>query len=273
MCQRDKLIPQVTGFSGPWPAPAKVNLFLHVTGRRDDGYHNLQTIFQFIDIQDELFFRVRDDGDILRIAEVPGVDTGCQLGVETQLEKALPVGGGLGGGSSDAATTLVALNHLWETGLDRPALADLGLRLGADVPVFVHGRAAWGEGVGEKLQPVTLPEPWFLVIEPDVTVSTAGIFSDPELTRGTAPIKIADFLSGRGENDCEPVVRRRYPAVAETLDWLEQHAPARLTGTGACVFAAFAAREQALETFARLPGGWRGFVARGRNSSPLLDLI
>lgn len=289
MSPPDKPDLQAVGFSGPWPAPAKLNLFLHITGRRQDGYHTLQTIFQFIDITDKLFFRVRDDSGIARTAAVPDVNagddltlraarllqekTGCKSGVDIRLEKALPVGGGLGGGSSDAATTLVALNSLWQTGVDAGALADLGLQLGADVPVFIHGQAAWGEGVGEKLQPVALPEPWFLVIAPNVTVSTAGIFSDPELTRDSAPITIADFLSGGGGNDCEPVVRRRYPVVADALDWLGQYAPARVTGTGACVFAAFAEHEQATETFARLPGGWRGFVARGRNNSPLLDLI
>lgn len=289
MQQGNRPVAQADGFSGPWPAPAKLNLCLRVTGRREDGYHTLQTAFQFIDIQDDLFFHVQPGRRIERLAGVAGVDaeadltlraarllqaeTGCDRGAGIRLEKHLPVGGGLGGGSSDAATTLLALNHLWQTGLDRARLAELGLQLGADVPVFIHGLAAWGEGVGEELQPLDLPEPWFLVIAPDVTVSTGGIFSDPELTRDNAPITIADFLSGGRENDCEPVVRRRYPVVAEALDWLGQYAPAQLTGTGACVFAAFDARDRAQETFTRLPAGWHGFVARGRNRSPLRDLL
>lgn len=273
----------------PWPAPAKLNLFLHVTGRRADGFHLLQTVFQFLDYGDALCFTVRDDGVVRRINELPGVaadadlavraarllqaETGCALGVDMAVEKVLPMGGGLGGGSSDAATTLVALNALWRLGLDEERLAALGLSLGADVPVFVRGRAAWAEGVGERLEPVDLPEPWYLVLVPPVGVATAAVFGAPELTRDCPPITIRDFLAGRGGNVCEPVVRARFPAVAEALDWLDRFAPARMTGTGCCVFAAFADEEGAREVVARLPAGWRGFVARGRNRSPLLERL
>ncbi|GAB4291103.1 MAG: 4-(cytidine 5'-diphospho)-2-C-methyl-D-erythritol kinase [Thiohalomonadaceae bacterium] len=273
----------------PWPAPAKLNLFLHVTGRRADGFHLLQTVFQFLDYGDVLHFTVRDDGVVRRVSELPGVaaeadlvvraacllqaEAGCALGVDIAVEKILPMGGGLGGGSSDAATTLVALNALWRLGLDEDRLAALGLRLGADVPVFVRGRAAWAEGVGERLAPVDLPEPWYLVLVPSVSVSTAEVFGAPELTRDCPPITIRDFLAGRGGNVCEPVVRARFPAVAEALDWLGRFAPARMTGTGCCVFAAFADEEAARAVAARLPAGWRGFVARGRNRSALLERL
>lgn len=277
------------GTSGPWPAPAKLNLFLNIVGRRADGYHLLQTVFQFIDFSDELYFSVRDDGIIRQTQAVqdisPAIDltlaaarllqatTGSTLGVDIRLDKKLPVGGGLGGGSSDAATVLVVLNRLWQTGLQIHELAALGLELGADVPVFVRGQAAWGEGVGEDLRPIALPEPWFLVILPDVRVSTAEVFSDAQLTRDAPPITIADFLAGGGLNNCEPVVRRRYPEVAEALDWLGRYAAPRLTGTGACVFAAFQWRETAENVLSRLPGGWRGLVAQGRNRSPLIEAL
>ncbi|HKK13777.1 MAG TPA: 4-(cytidine 5'-diphospho)-2-C-methyl-D-erythritol kinase [Gammaproteobacteria bacterium] len=272
-----------------WPAPAKLNLFLHIVGRRADGYHRLQTLFQFLDYGDALRFRVRDDGRISRRAPLAGVEeaadltlraarllqkaAGTELGVEIALDKRLPAGGGLGGGSSDAATTLVALNALWGTGLDRGQLAALALELGADVPVFVGGQAAWAEGVGEQLTAVSLPEPWYVVVAPAVTVSTAGIFSDPQLTRDSAQITISDFLAHGGRNDCEPVVRRRYPAVAQALDWLGRHGNARLTGTGGCVFAAFDGRAEAEAVHEALPPRWTGFVARGRNRSPLLDRL
>ncbi len=273
-----------------WPAPAKLNLFLHVTGRRRDGYHLLQTVFQFLDYGDRLRFRLRDDGRIERPGVVAGLpenqditvraarllkdETGCPAGVDIHLDKRLPMGGGLGGGSSDAATTLVALDRLWETGLDEDDLAELGLRLGADVPVFVRGRAAWGEGVGEELTPVDLPEPWFLVVAPPVTVSTAEIFSDPALTRDTPRITIADFLSGRGRNDCEALVRARHPMVGQVLDWLARRGvDGRMTGTGACVFAAFPDRAAAEAMRELLPEVWPGFVARGCNVSPLLRLV
>ncbi|WJW75948.1 4-(cytidine 5'-diphospho)-2-C-methyl-D-erythritol kinase [Thiohalobacter sp. IOR34] len=268
-----------------WPAPAKLNLFLHVTGRRPDGYHELQTLFQFLDFGDELRFRLRPDGQVLRSAALAGVSAeadlclraarrlqalaGVKAGVEITLDKRLPMGGGLGGGSSDAATVLLALNRLWGCDLTLDELARLGLELGADVPVFVRGRAAWAEGVGERLEPVELPEPWYLVLVPSVSVSTAGVFSAPELTRDSRRITIADFLSGAGRNDCEPVVRARYPEVARLLDWLGQRGEARLTGTGGCVFAAFDSREAAEGVKAELPPAWSGFVARGCNRSPL----
>ena len=272
-----------------WPAPAKLNLFLHVTGQRADGYHTLQTVFQFLDVADALRLRVTDGPDIRLLTPLPGVPAERDLsvraarllqaeanvtrGVDIAIDKRLPLGGGLGGGSSDAATVLVALNRLWGCGFSEERLAALGLRLGADVPVFVHGRAAWAEGVGERLTPIDPPEAWYLVLVPPVTVSTAEIFSAPELTRQTPPITIADFLSGAGGNDCEPVVRARYPVVGQYLDWLSRFSRARLTGTGACVFAAFPGRAAAEQALAQLPDGWQGFIARGCNRSPLLQAL
>jgi 4-diphosphocytidyl-2-C-methyl-D-erythritol kinase len=262
---------------------------LRVVGRRPDGYHLLQTVFQFIDRGDRLRFRVTRDGRIRRIGDVPGVDQDAdltvraarrlqsagdrRLGVEIELDKRLPLGGGLGGGSSDAATTLVALNRLWRIGLAPERLAALGLGLGADVPVFVRGRAAWAEGVGERLTPLDMPEPWYLVVVPPCAVSTGGVFNDPELTRNSTPITIADFLRGTGGNDCLAVVKRRYPAVARALEWLGGYAEGRLTGTGACVFAAFDSAEEARRVLDRLPADWDGFVARGLNRSPLLERL
>jgi 4-diphosphocytidyl-2-C-methyl-D-erythritol kinase len=273
----------------PWPAPAKLNLFLHITGRRPDGYHLLQTVFQFLDYSDEIHLTVRSDGAIHRLSDLPGVpaerdlvvraarllqqESGTHLGASIQVTKRLPMGGGLGGGSSDAATVLAALNQLWRTGLTDEQLAALGLRLGADVPVFVHGLATWAEGVGEKFTPVELPQPWFVVLNPAVSVSTAEIFGAPELTRNSPPITIRAFLAGEGVNVCETVVRSRYPAVAAALDWLGQHGAARMTGTGACVFAAFDTEAHARQIFAARPEGWNGFVARGCNRSPLLERL
>jgi 4-diphosphocytidyl-2-C-methyl-D-erythritol kinase len=273
------------GASGPWPAPAKLNLFLHITGRRADGYHTLQTVFQFLEQADQLHFVVRPDAQIQRYGGPPGVAEADDLcvraarclqaatrtarGADIYNDKRLPAGGGLGGGSSDAATVLWALNRLWGTGLECDALAALGLELGADVPVFLHGTAAWAEGVGELLEPVTLPEPWYLVLAPPVSVSTAAVFSDPQLTRDTSRMTIRDFLSGSGQNDCEAVVRRRYPEVAAALDWLNGHAAARLTGTGACVFAAFETQAQARAVHRQVPSQWKAFVSRGCNRSPL----
>lgn len=273
-----------------WPAPAKLNLFLHVVGRRADGYHELQTVFQFLDQADQLSFRLRTDGQILRTsgpAAIPATVDLCvraaqalqkaaqiRLGVEIDIIKRIPWGAGLGGGSSDAATTLVALNRLWRCGWSADELAQLGLSLGADVPVFVRGQAAWGEGVGERLTPLQLPQPWYLVITPPCQVSTAEVFGDPELTRDTPKITISDFLAGQGHNDCLPVVRRHYPPVAQALDWLTaQGAQARLTGTGASVFAAFADQARAQELLMKLPTGFRGLVTQGRNRSALLDAL
>lgn len=271
--------------STAWPAPAKLNLFLHITGRRADGYHLLQTVFQFLDYGDSLDFHLRDDGRVLRPegpAEVPVEDdlavraatllktrTGARPGVDIHLRKTLPLQAGLGGGSSDAATTLVALNQLWGTGLTATDLAALGLELGADIPVFLGGWAAWAEGIGEKLTPLELPEPWYLVVEPPCRVITREIFQAPELTRNSAPITIVGFRAGQGRNDFEPVVRTRYPVVSQALDWLGAHAEARLTGSGSCLFAAFADETEARRCEAALPREWRGFVAKGCNRSPL----
>jgi len=272
-----------------WPAPAKLNLFLHITARRADGYHELQTVFQLLDYGDELEFTVGDSGGIdlntsltgvadaqnlvVRAARLLQRHTGCRQGANITLRKRLPLGGGLGGGSSDAATTLMALNRLWRINLPTAELAALGLQLGADVPVFIQGLSAWAEGVGEQLFPVSLPEAWYLVIAPPVTVSTAVVFSDPELTRDSAPITIADFLSGARHNDCQPVARDRYPEIGQVIDWLDNFSKARMTGTGACVFARFDEREQAERVRRQLPADWQGFVARGVNRSPVLERL
>ncbi|MGE5155239.1 MAG: 4-(cytidine 5'-diphospho)-2-C-methyl-D-erythritol kinase [Bdellovibrio bacteriovorus] len=272
-----------------WPAPAKLNLMLRILGRRPDGYHRLQTIFQFIDRQDRLWFEVRRDGLIRRCSPVAGVPerldltlraahalqelTGCRLGADIRIDKVLPLGGGLGGGSSDAATTLVALNHLWGLHLSQDALASLGLGLGADVPVFVRGLAAWGEGVGEDLSPVVLPEPWYLVVVPPCQVPTGAVFGHPKLTRDSLPVTLADFLLGARGNDCLPVVSSGYPQVAAALEWLNAQGQGRLTGTGACCFAEFADQGSARAALGRLPPQFDGFVARGLNRSPLLDRL
>jgi 4-diphosphocytidyl-2-C-methyl-D-erythritol kinase len=268
-----------------WPAPAKLNLFLHITGRRGDGYHELQTVFQFLDFGDELAFGVRADGAICRVNEVRGVaaeadlavraarllreHTGCRLGCDIRVDKRIPLGGGLGGGSSDAATTLLALNSLWKTDLPVSALAELGLALGADVPVFVRGDAAWGEGIGEKLSPVTPPEPWYLVVTPPYMVDTKAMYADPDLPRATPRVGWQDFVAGRCHNDFEPVARARYPEVAAALDWAGGFGRARLSGSGASVFVDFTDAGSAEDARRQLPPGWRAFVARGRNRSPL----
>jgi len=276
--------------AGSWPAPAKLNLFLHITGRRDDGYHLLQSVFQFLDFGDELQFNISDDGEIHRLNDVPGVAEQDDLivraanclqqaanisqGVNIQLDKNLPMGGGVGGGSSDAATTLVALNYLWGAGLDLQQLAELGLSLGADVPVFVLGFAAFAEGVGEKLEPIDLAEPWFLVVKPQVNVSTAEIFNDHQLTRNSPAIRICDLQTGAiGIDDltnvCEPVATQHYPEIAEVIEFLKHYGKAQMTGTGACVFVAFDTQAQAQTALAELPEKWFGFVAKGMNTSPL----
>ncbi|MDP3815751.1 4-(cytidine 5'-diphospho)-2-C-methyl-D-erythritol kinase, partial [Pseudomonas sp.] len=265
------------------PAPAKLNLMLHILGRRADGYHELQTLFQFLDHGDELGFAVRQDGEIrlhtlidgvphdsnliVRAARLLQQHSGCTLGADIWLDKRLPMGGGIGGGSSDAATCLLGLNHLWQLHCDEGQLAALGLSLGADVPVFVRGRAAFAEGVGEKLQPVTLSEPWFLVAIPQVLVSTAEVFSDPELTRDTPPIKVRSLLEGGGRNDCQPVVQKRYSEVRNALILLNKFVPARLTGTGACVFGSFPNQDDADKVARQLPATLPSFVAQGRNVS------
>ena len=269
-----------------WPAPAKLNLFLHIVGHRADGYHALQTLFQFLDHGDALAFRVRADGVIARVAGAAGVAadddlavraaralqsaTGNGSGADLFVRKQIPTGGGLGGGSSDAATALVALDHLWGTGLDTQELAAIGLKLGADVPVFVHGHAAWAEGVGEALEPVEPREPWYLVVVPPAEVSTAALFAAPELTRDCPPMTMHDFLSRGGGNVFERPARERYPEVAAALDWLRaQGVTPRLSGTGASAFGAFDNEAAARAARARLPTGWHGFAARGRNRSRL----
>ena len=267
------------------PAPAKLNLMLHILGRRPDGYHELQTLFQFLDHGDELGFSLREDGEIHLRTEMPGVPhdsnlivraarslqqaSGTRLGADIWLDKRLPMGGGIGGGSSDAATTLLGLDHLWQTHLGEERLAELGLALGADVPVFVRGRAAFAEGVGERLQPVTLEEPWFLVAVPQVFVSTAEVFTDPELTRNSAPINLRSLLEGGSRNDCQPVVEKRYPEVRNALMWLNNFTSARLTGTGACVFGSFPNRDDADKVARQLPATLPSFVAKGSNISML----
>ena len=272
-----------------WPAPAKVNLFLHILGRRPDGYHELQTVFQFAGLCDTLSFELREDGEVRRTTDLPGVapeadlvvraarllqsHTGTRLGADIGVTKRIPTGAGLGGSSSDAATTLVALDHLWGAGLSSPELQSIGRRLGADVPIFLHAQATWAEGIGERFSPIALDEPWYLLIRPNIEVSTAAVFNDPDLTRNTSPMTIAGFLAGEGHNDCEPVVRVRYPEVGAALDWLGERAHARLTGTGSCVFGAFPSEAEAQAVLTELPRRWGGFVAQGRNRSPLLDRL
>jgi 4-diphosphocytidyl-2-C-methyl-D-erythritol kinase len=277
-----------TGF----PAPAKLNLFLHVIGRRPDGYHLLQSVFTLIDRCDEVRLRVRDDGQVRRTAELPGVPesedlavraalllkeaSGSPKGVDIEIEKRIPLGAGLGGGSSDAATVLLALDRLWETGFGADALAELGAALGADVPFFIHGSSAWVEGVGERITPIELPCLWYLVLTPPVAVPTGVVFAAPELTRNTEPLKMEDFsaqplesVGPRFRNDLEPVVTARYPIVREHLEWLRRHADARMTGSGSCVFASFATREEAQSVLDRLPAPMQGFVAQGIGHHPL----
>ena len=270
-----------------FPAPAKLNLMLRVVGRRADGYHLLQTVFRFIEQGDVVRLRVRRDGVITRLRSLPEVAeaddltvraaqvlqaaTGTRLGADIDLEKRLPMGGGLGGGSSDAATVLLALNHLWQTGLSRKRLQALALPLGADVPVFVYGQSAVAEGVGEELSPLALPPAWYLVLVPPVAVLTADVFRHPELKRDSGKVKIQGFSVPRG-NDLEPVVCREYPEVARHLAWLNQYGEAQMTGSGACVFAAFADQEAARGALTACPATMRGFVARGLDVHPLHGL-
>ena len=271
-----------------FPAPAKLNLMLRVTGRRADGYHLLQTVIRFIDYGDTLSFRVREDGVVNRVNDVAGVPAaedlsvraarrlqqacGTHLGVDLTLRKRLPLGGGLGGGSSDAATTLLALNDLWRAGLPRERLLALALELGADVPVFVGGENALVEGVGERLTPLDLPADWYLVLVPPVVVPTARIFSHNQLKRDSKPIKITAFSVEQAGNDLEPVVCSEYPEVARHLAWLRQAAPAWVTGAGACVFAAFPTEQAARRVWSQAPAGMQGFIARGLARHPLRDL-
>lgn len=265
------------------PAPAKLNLFLHITGRRTDGYHELQTLFQLLDYGDELTFTPRSDDKIQLLNPLPGVPDSDNLivraalalqktcrvkaGVDIGLIKRIPSGGGLGGGSSDAATTLLALNHLWKLHLPLSQLAAIGLPLGADIPVFIHGQTAWAEGVGEHLTAVELPQMWYLVLCPKCHVSTAEIFNHKELTRDTPAITIRAFLGQGGKNNCQPVVEKLYPEVKKARQWLDNFSSAHMTGTGACVFARFDSEAQARAVLAAKPGCWEGFVARGVNLS------
>lgn len=271
-----------------YPAPAKLNLMLHVTGRRADGYHLLQTVFRFIDFADTLRFAVREDGIIARVNDVSGVPetadltlraarllqraAATRLGADITLEKRLPLGGGLGGGSSDAATTLIALNRLWGLDWARARLQGLALDLGADVPVFVFGESARGAGIGEKLAPLTLPPAWYLVLIPPLSVATARVFQDTDLIRDSIPTKIPPFSVASARNDLEPVVCRLYPEVARHLAWLKQFGNARMTGSGACVFVEFSSEAAARAALGRLPATMRGVVAQGLACHPLREM-
>ncbi|MGA7180267.1 MAG: 4-(cytidine 5'-diphospho)-2-C-methyl-D-erythritol kinase [Thiobacillaceae bacterium] len=271
-----------------YPAPAKLNLFLHVVGRREDGYHLLQTVFRFIDHGDSIHLALRDDGRIVRLHELDGVaedtdltvraarmlqaESGAKMGIDIRLEKRLPQGGGLGGGSSDAATVLLALNRLWHINWPRKRLEELALRLGADVPVFVFGQSAFAEGVGERLQPVVLKPAWYVVLMPPVRISTAEIFAAPELTRNTPPIKIPDFSAGVGHNDLEPVVLSRSPEIVRHLHWLNAFGKARMTGSGACLFLEVSDQTAAQGILDRMPADMQGFIAAGLDRHPLYEL-
>ena len=270
-----------------FPAPAKLNLFLHVVGRRADGYHLLQSVFRLIDHSDTVHLQLRADGRVVREVDLPGVPEHEDLtvraarllqahapagaGVSIRLEKVLPLGGGLGGGSSDAATVLLALNRLWQVNLPRVTLQKLALQLGADVPVFIFGQTAFAEGIGEILHPISAPPAWYVVLTPPVQVPTAVIFATPELTRNTPALKIARFSAGMGCNDLQSVVVNRYPEVARHLAWLGQFGEARMTGSGACVFASFGTEDAARDVLRQLPGTMKGFVAQGLDKHPLYD--
>lgn len=271
------------------PAPAKINLFLHITGRRSDGYHQLQTLFQLLDYGDQLDFKRRNDAILTLSPTHPAIAEKDNLvyraakslqqqalrqnpehhyGADIHLTKRLPLGGGLGGGSSDAATTLIGLNQLWQLGFSREQLAIIGLKLGADVPVFIHGRTAWAEGIGEILSPVDMPECWYLVLAPNIEVSTPRIFSNQQLTRDARAITIRAFLEQGGRNACQPIAEKLYPEVKTARQWLEQYANVRMTGTGACIFASFGNEAQARKVLVDVPQRWQAFVARGVNHSP-----
>ena len=274
-----------------YPAPAKLNLFLHVVGRRRDGYHLLQSVFTLIDLHDTLRFALRADGVVRRVNEVAGVlpaedlavqaalllqeASGTEQGADIELDKRIPMGAGLGGGSSDAATTLLALNRLWKTGFDREALAEICAGLGADVPFFIFGRPAWAEGIGDRLRDVEVPPAWYVILTPPAQVPTQLAYTAPELTRNTEPLKMEDFSAHpndpRFHNDLEAVVTSRFPVVRDHLEWLRQHGNARMTGSGSCVFAAFGSREEAQRVVDALPGSMSGFVAQGLTHHPLLE--
>jgi len=271
------------------PSPAKINLFLHVTGQRSDGYHNLQTLFQLLDFGDKLVFRSNRSGNIKINGNIGGVEeknnlifhaatllqksTDCDLGCTIDLTKNLPMGAGLGGGSSNAATTLVGLNALWKCGLTANQLSDLGKTLGADVPVFVHGESAFAEGIGDILTPLTLPQRWFLVITPNCHVSTREIFSNPQLTRNSSPIKIRALSGVEYGNDCQDVVSKLYPAVGSVLQWAGNFSAPLMTGTGASVFCSFDSKSEAQQVLSKMPKQWSGFVAKGVNRSPVHEQL
>ncbi len=278
------------------PAPAKLNLFLHVTGRRADGYHLLQSVFQLVDLCDELDFDLRDDGRIVRTTDIAGVPADADLtvraaqllqsaaaargitvpGADMAIHKRLPMGGGIGGGSSDAATTLIALNHLWHVGLDRAELMRLGRQLGADVPFFLLGENAFVEGIGEQLTPLATPPAWFVLVHPGVSVPTPLIFQSTELTRNTKVVRIADFsthLPVYGKNDLQAVAARAFPPVADALQWLSDHGDARMTGSGACVFSAFASENDADAVLRQVPPSWRSWKTRALAAHPLASLL
>jgi 4-diphosphocytidyl-2-C-methyl-D-erythritol kinase len=270
-----------------WSAPAKLNLFLHITGRRSNGYHELQTFFQLIDYGDQIAFEVTNNGVIRRVNPIEGIASDddlmvlaarslqahcdCESGVNIHIEKRLPMGGGLGGGSSDAATTLRVLNQLWNCGLSISELSILGRQLGADVPIFIGGTTAWAEGIGDKLTTMILASKWYLIIKPPVEVATKELFSASELTRDCRAIRIRDFPGSDWGNVFEPLVRKRYPHVDQAMLWLDQFAPARLTGTGSCLFAEFSDKKQAAKVLSLKPDTYHGFIARGVNQSPLLN--
>ncbi|WP_196297918.1 4-(cytidine 5'-diphospho)-2-C-methyl-D-erythritol kinase [Vibrio harveyi] len=272
-----------------WPSPAKLNLFLYINGRTENGYHELQTLFQFVDHGDELTIQANDSGEITISPEIEGVPlqdnliwkaatalqryAKCSYGAHIDLHKILPMGGGIGGGSSNAATTLVALNYLWQTHLSDDELAEIGLALGADVPVFVRGFAAFAEGVGEKLSPAHPDEKWYLVVRPNISIATADIFGHPDLTRNTPKRDLETLLNTPSVNDCEKIVRMLYPEVDKQLSWLLQYAPSRLTGTGSCVFAEFSSKSEAETILAQLSDKVSAFVAQGRNISPLKETL
>ncbi|WP_039977107.1 4-(cytidine 5'-diphospho)-2-C-methyl-D-erythritol kinase [Vibrio jasicida] len=276
-------------FSTRWPSPAKLNLFLYINGRTDNGYHELQTLFQFVDHGDELSIQANGSGEITISPEIEGVPlkdnliwkaatalqryANCSYGAHIDLHKILPMGGGIGGGSSNAATALVALNYLWQTHLSDDELAEIGLALGADVPVFVRGFAAFAEGVGEKLSPAHPDEKWYLVVRPNVSIATADIFTHPDLTRNTPKRDLETLLNTPSVNDCEKIVRMLYPEVDKQLSWLLQYAPSRLTGTGSCVFAEFSSKAEAKAILAQLSDNVSAFVAQGRNISPLKETL
>ena len=285
------------------PAPAKLNLFLHVCGRRPDGYHLLQTVFQMVDHGDTLHFTLRSDGQVRRPTDVPGVPEQQDLivralhllaaeferrhgrrapGIDVEIDKILPMGGGLGGGSSDAATALMAANHLWNAGLNRNELMALGLPLGADIPFFIFGQTAFAEGVGEALQAVDVPDCWYVVVEPGVSVPTATIFSSDDLTRNTEPVTIADFSrclvsqtnpGGFGKNDLQAVAARLFPPVAQAIEWLGQYGKARMTGSGACVFCAFSTESEADRVLSNVPAVWTAWKAKSLARHPLAEVL